>query len=142
MSIDVAQDEPPDDAPDGAQDGVFDDAPDGTPLGPPFDAIRVAPDGIMFANGASMAVNCVNMFADVGPVAAVGRATRDCAGATRACSGATRDRSGATRDCFGATFAGDAKTLGGVATAGPSSALSQSDAASAGVLTGVTGRRL
>lgn len=68
MSIDVAQDEPPDDPPDGAQDGEL----DGGPLGPPFDAIRVAPEGIMLANGASMAVNCVNMFADVGPVAAVG----------------------------------------------------------------------
>ncbi len=72
MSIDVAQEEPPDDAPDGVQDGELDGAPDDAPLGPPFDAIRVAPEGIMFANGASMAVNCVNMFAGVGPVAAVG----------------------------------------------------------------------
>jgi hypothetical protein len=61
------------------------------------------------------------MFADVGLAAAV---------------------RGTTRDGFGETFADDVKTVGGEATGGPSSALSQSDAASAGTLTGVTGRRL
>jgi hypothetical protein len=77
-----------------------------------------------------MLVTSAKKFVDVSLAAAVGGTPR---------GAATRDGGRVTVAGRG-TAAGDVKTLGGAATAGPNSALSQSDAARAGTLTGVTGR--
>jgi hypothetical protein len=102
----------------------------------------VVPGAKLFATGVTLFGNTVTLFfnaakksADGGLAASVDMAARDDFVATRGCFPSPRDG-------FAPTCVGDVKTVGGEATAGPSSALSQSDAASAGTPTGVTGRRL
>ena len=95
----------------------------------------MAPDVKLFTNGASLFANTVKMLSDVGLAALVGGTTRDGFVATLAGFAETREG-------FAPACVGDVKTVGGETTAGPSSALSQSAAVSAGTLSGVTGRRL
>jgi hypothetical protein len=85
-------------------------------------------------------VTSATRFPAVELASAVGAAARDEGGA--ALAGFVATRTGLARAGGGGERVGDVKTVGGATTAGPSSALSQSDAASAGTPTGVTGRRL
>jgi hypothetical protein len=85
-------------------------------------------------------VNAAKKFAGVGLAASVDVVPRDEGGA--ALAGFVATPTGLARAGGGGERVGDVKTVGGATTAGPSSALPQSDAASAGTPTGVTGRRL